>query len=242
LRETHAPCACRESAVSPPHPPAPPLPPEPRGEDADARDIRAVQAGNRDAFRGLVERHGPRVHDLARRLLKDAHLAEDVTQHAFANAWRALPRFDLARPFRHWILRITTNLCRNVHAARRIRPEVTGVRGPGDEPLDPADPNPAGDDPEGRADRAGTAPRAAHVRAAIEALPERYRLPVVLHHLHGLALDEVAEITGVPVATLKTHLFRARAALRDLLLPPETRAPGGGTPSGGPPAGSPDAP
>jgi RNA polymerase sigma-70 factor (ECF subfamily) len=208
----------------------------PRPDDADVRDIEAVRAGRPDAFRGLLDRHGPRVFDLARRLLKDAHLAEDVTQHAFANAWKALPRFDLARPFRHWILRIATNLCRNVHAARRLRPEVTGVRGPDDEPLEP----PARDatpstDPEGRA-------RAAHVRAAIEALPEAHRLAVVLHHLHGLPLEVIAEIAELPVATVKTHLHRGRAALRALLLPPETPpAPAGttgrgpGTPGGPPP-------
>ena len=190
-----------------------------RPDDADARDIEAVRAGRVEAFRGLVERHGPRVHDLARRLLKDAHLAEDVTQQAFANAWRALPRFDLERPFRHWILRIATNLCRNAHAARRTRPEVTGVRGPDDEPLEPpAREEPAEPDLEGRA-------RAVHVRAAIDLLPERYRLAVVLHHLHGLALDEIAAIEQLPVATVKTHLHRGRAALRALLLPPESLPP-----------------
>jgi RNA polymerase sigma-70 factor (ECF subfamily) len=203
-------------------------PPVPRPDDADVRDIRAVRAGRPESFRGLVERHGPRVHDLARRLLKDAHLAEDVTQHAFANAWRALPRFDLARPFRHWILRIATNLCRNAHAARSLRPEVTGARGIDDEPLEPPPRDePASPDPEGRA-------RTAHVRAAIEALPERYRLPVVLHHLHGLPLEEIAEITELPVATVKTHLHRGRAALRALLLPPETPPVPPGTSGRGP--------
>lgn len=200
-----------------------------------------MREGRPQAFEGLVARHGPRIHDLARRLLKDAHLAEDVVQQAFTNAWRALPRFDLARPFRHWILRITTNLCRNAHAARRHRPERTGVRGPDDEPLDP----PARD--EGRPPtpgEEGAGARAAHVRAAIEALPERYRLPVVLHHLHGLSLEEIAEITDLPVATLKTHLHRGRAALRDLLLPDgETRSrPDGTDPQGPGSAGGPRTP
>lgn len=189
---------------------------------ADIEDIRAIRAGDRERFRGLVERHGPRVHDLARRLLRDAHLAEDVTQQAFANAWKALPRFDLTRPFRHWILRITTNQCRNLHAARALRPEQALAFGPEGDALDPPAREAPRPDPEERG-------RPAHVRQAIEALPERYRVPVVLHHLHGLPLDEVAEILDLPLATVKTHLFRGRAALQALLFPPETNAPGPGT-------------
>ena len=190
-------------------------------DPADVRDIETARAGDAEGFRGLVERHGPRVYDLARRLTRDAQLAEDMSQQAFANAWRALSRFDLARPFRHWILRITTNLCRNLHASRSLRREVSGAAGEDDPALDPPAPS------------APEAPLAApaHVRAAIEALPERYRLAVVLHHLHGLSLEAIAEIADQPVATIKTHLFRGRQALRALLFPPETSGPPGGTPT-----------
>ncbi len=81
--------------------------------EVDARDVEDVEralAGDPQAYRGLFERHGKRVHDVARRMLRDAGAAEDVTQQAFLNAWKALERFDTARPFRHWILRIATNL------------------------------------------------------------------------------------------------------------------------------------
>jgi RNA polymerase sigma-70 factor (ECF subfamily) len=197
----------------------------------DQHDLAAIRAGERERFRGLVERHGPRVYDLARRLTRDAHLAEDVTQQAFQRAWEALARFDASRPFRHWILRITTNLCRNLHARRTHRRERPGGPGgtgdPQDEPVfDPPDPRGptaqagAGDDP---------ALPAQDVRAAIDRLAERYRAPVVLHHLHGLPLEVVAEILDLPLATLKTHLFRGRQALKTLLLGPETTPPPTGT-------------
>lgn len=200
------------------------------------RDVLALRAGDATRFARLVARHGPRVHDLARRLLKDAHLAEDVTQQAFVNAWRALPRFDVTRPFRHWILRIATNLCRNAFAARRARPEAAlpvDEDGAAYDPPDPTSPAPA--------ETAGTVdggPPAAHVREAVERLPERYRTAVVLFHLHGLSLEAVAEITELPVATVKTHLFRGRALLRDLLrLPPDAPAAARpAPPGGGPPA------
>ena len=206
--------------------------------DDDARAIERVLAGDREAFGVLVARHGRRVHDLARRMLRDPGEAEDVAQQAFLNAYRALARFDPRRPFRHWLLRIASNLCRNRLARRRRRPlpftTVSGADPAGDPPpvLDPEAPPlapPASDD-----DRLETE----RVRAAIASLAEPYRLATVLRYSQGCSLEEISEITDVPVATVKTHLFRARAALAALLLPAaagpetgvrETRPPAAGT-------------
>lgn len=186
----------------------------------DRRDVLAAQAGDRRAFARLVARYTRRVHDLARRMLRDPFEAEDVAQHAFLNAWRALDRFEPDRPFRNWLLRIASNLCRNRLAARKRSREVP-PRG-GEERLPEsgarqADPPAAG----------SLAPE--RVRQAIEALPERYRLPVILHYVQHLSLEDVAEIADAPVATVKTWLFRGRAALRDLLAAPETSGSGPGT-------------
>lgn len=189
-----------------------------RRDEEDAEDIRRVLAGDQAAFAGLVRRHARRVHDLARRMLRDRQEAEDIAQQAFLNAYRALGRFDLARPFRHWLLRITSNLCRNRLAARKVRRKELAARG-SDEilPTLPANPGPA---PAGEG--------APDVGAALAALPERYRLTVILRYQHECSLGEISEITGTPVATVKTHLHRGRAALRDLLAPRETpEAPGG---------------
>lgn len=184
----------------------------------DRRDVLAARAGDRDAFARLVDHYARRVHDLARRMLRNDHEAEDVAQQAFWNAWRALERFDAERPFRNWLLRITSNLCRNRLAARRRSRELP-PRG-GEEPLPeavaPSEAAPADLSPE-------------RVRRAIEALPERYRLPVILHYVQNLPLQAIAEITEAPVATVKTWLHRGRAALGDLLRSPETDGPGPGT-------------
>jgi RNA polymerase sigma-70 factor, ECF subfamily len=203
--------------------------------DDDARAIERVLAGDREAFGTLVARYGRRVHDLARRMLKDAVEAEDVAQQAFLNAFRALPRYDARRPFSHWLLRITSNLCRNRFEERRRRPLSFTALSPGDDEgaapaaLDPAAPPlpPAASDD----DRLETE----RVRAAVSSLGEPYRLAVVLRYTQGLSLEDISEITGVPVATVKTHLHRARAALARLLLPTpgaatETRPPAAGTP------------
>lgn len=188
-------------------------------DEEDAEDIRRVLAGDQAAFAGLVARHARRVHDLARRMLRDRQEAEDVAQQAFLNAYKALPRFDLARPFRHWLLRITSNLCRNRLAARKVRRKELAARGT-DEilptlPGDPAPEPPAGWTPD--------------VGAALSSLPERYRLAVILRYQHECSLEEISEITGTPVPTVKTHLHRGRAALRGLLAPRETEEPAEGT-------------
>lgn len=173
-------------------------------------------AGDPGAFAGLITRHGRRVHDLARRMLRDTHEAEDVAQQAFLNAYKALERFDRDRPFRHWLLRITSNLCRNRIAARKVRAKQLDPTGGEEHPPDPPDASGPLAPPV-----VGTDER---VRAAIEALPERYRLAVILRYVHELPLDAIAEVTGTPVATVKTHLHRGRAALRERLAPPETGA------------------
>jgi RNA polymerase sigma-70 factor (ECF subfamily) len=190
---------------------------EARAADDDAAAIAQVLAGDRAAFHALVARHARRVHDLARRMLGDAHEAEDASQQAFLNAYRALPRFDPRRPFRHWLLRITSNLCRNRLAERRRRPVALG--------FDASDDDARGIDPE-----AGAPPPAdlgaldldpARVRDAVAALPDAYRLVVVLRYVHGLPLEALAEITDQPIGTVKTHLFRARAALARGLAGPD---------------------
>ncbi len=194
-------------------------------QDDDARAIRRVLAGDRDAFGSLVARYGRRIHDLARRMLRDPFEAEDVVQHAFLNAYRALPRYDATRPFRHWLLRITSNLCRNRLVARRREPRARG----GDEDddgLPRLDPPARPDVPPGEDDRQ----ESARLRQAVEALPDAYRLAVVLRYSQGLSLDEVAEITGEPMGTVKTHLHRARAALAKALGEPGVEIePGAGT-------------
>ncbi len=173
---------------------------------SEADDVRRAQRGDQEAFARLVERYARRVHDLARRMLRDAAEAEDVAQQAFWNAWRALDRFDTRRPFRHWLLRIASNLCRN-RLATRARAKVLRPVG-GDAPL-----------PEPAAPVEGDRPGEPPLREAIAALPDRYRLPILLHYVHGLSLQAISEITEVPVATVKTHLHRGRSALRERLRP-----------------------
>lgn len=182
-----------------------------REAEADAVAVAQVLAGDREAFALLVTRYARRVHDLARRMLRDGVEAEDVAQQAFLNAFRALPRFDPRRPFRHWLLRITSNLCRNRLAQRGRSPIALGLA------AGPFDDDPRTIDPPARPDASGSpsdeGAETSRVRAALEALPPTYRMTAVLRYVHGLSILEIAQITDEPEATVKTHLHRARAAL-----------------------------
>jgi RNA polymerase sigma-70 factor (ECF subfamily) len=207
-----------------------PTPDDDRDEAVrDAETVARVVSGDRGAFAALVARYGRRLHDLALRMLRDAHEAEDVAQQAFLNAYRALPRFDGRRPFRHWLLRIASNLCRNRLAERGRRGRPVSLSSGDDDPgalapsLEPAATlEPVGEAHDLRHD-------AERVREAIGLLPEAWRLAVVLRYTQGLSIEEVSEVTETPVATVKTHLHRGRAALRRLVA--ETPEALGGTDS-----------
>jgi RNA polymerase sigma-70 factor (ECF subfamily) len=190
-----------------------------RRDEEDAEDIRRVLAGDRSAYAAIVKRHARRVHDLARRMLRDAHEAEDTAQQAFLNAYKALDRFDLQRPFRNWLLRITSNLCRNRLAARGVRQKERAAQGT--DALLPQVPAPA-PEPEAPDWTPG-------VEEAIHRLPEPYRLAIVLRYQHECSLQEIADIAEIPVATVKTHLHRGRAALGKLLQASETGSEASGT-------------
>lgn len=149
-----------------------------------------------------------------------------MAQHAFLNAFNALDRFDLDRPFRHWLLRIASNLCRNRIAARMVRRNLPPPTGGEDTLPEPAGPSRPLEVPADRLERD------AAVREAIEQLPERYRLAVVLFYVHDCSVQQISEIAEVPPATVKTHLHRGRAALRELLESPD--GPPGETATDGP--------
>src|SRR3989442_1190574 len=82
--------------------------------------IRRAQLGDQGAFRQLVEFYSPLAERTARAFLADRAGAEDAVQEAWLDAWRALPRFALGRPFRPWLLTLVGNRCRM--SARRLRP------------------------------------------------------------------------------------------------------------------------
>lgn len=169
----------------------------------DGELVSLTLSGHSEAFATLVERYDRAVYHLAYRTLHDAEEARDATQEAFFKAFRSLRTFKTGAKFSTWIFAIAYHACcdrlnRRRHYASAELPER-------------ADPGPG---PESRAIALDEASR---LRAAIDALPEKYRTVITLFHLQGRQYEEIANVLGLPMGTVKTHLFRAKEQLRRLL-------------------------
>jgi len=168
--------------------------------------VVALRAGDRVAFASLVEREAASVHRSCLRILGSIQDAEDVTQEAFVTAFRSMRTYRGDGSLRAWLLRIAQRI-----AFRRLRQRRATLD------LDAV--------PEGRLADSSTDPTRAvvaresrvTVREAVAALPEPYREAVALRFFGDLSLAEVAESTGRPLNTVKTHLRRGLERLRPVL-------------------------
>ena len=168
----------------------------------------AEPRARRVTFAELVGEHQNEVYGLALRMLGERDAAMDVTSVVFMKVFRAFDRYDQARPVRPWLLRIAVNECISagrVLARERSRrlPVDAALELPGREGL-----------PEEEAVRSEDRVR---VRSAVAALPELYRVPVLLRYFSGLSLEEIAGVTGRSASTVGVQLLRARELLRGTL-------------------------
>jgi len=176
----------------------------------DRQVVDAVLAGDREAFRVLVERESQAVIGVCRRILGDPVDAQDAAQDAFSQAFEALATFRGDGPFGAWLHRIAVRAAIARLAARRVAVTLDA------ESIDPrAAMLISADDPEAVAldgeDRAT-------ILAAVKALPEAQRDVVLLRFYGELSLDEIAEATRNPLGTVKSRLSRGVASLRDQLV------------------------
>jgi len=201
---------------------------------AKSDEALAVEAkrGSEEAFRELVERFHRPVYALLVRIVRQPELAEDLAQESFLKAWKALARFDPARKFSSWMFKIAHNTA--LDELRRSGLETVSLDAPfaGDEepPEMPADPG--AEDPLARtlARESGRM-----LERAVARLRPAYRGILLLRFAQEMSYDEIAETLGLPLGTVKIHIFRARAELlremRALGLDPEGPAmkpgPGG---------------
>lgn len=170
--------------------------------------VRQAVAGRSSAFNALVECYQRRLYLYCYRMLGNADDASDAVQEAFVRAWRNIATFRTEQPFSPWLYRIAHNVC--IDGLRR-RPNALSLDVEMSEGRDPAD-RAAG--PEEAAEAAETRRM---IRAAIADLPEKYRAVMLLRHGQGMSLDEIAEALGLPLNTVKVHLFRARERMRGRL-------------------------
>ena len=195
--------------------------------DSDADTIRAVLAGDIDRYAELVDRYQDRALRLAFSFVGNFEDARDVAQDAFVSAYRSLGRFRGAARFSTWLSRIVINRCKDVHRARARHPVVAaGLGSAGDDPaaddglfMDAPDPCP------GPGDQAVNRELSQQLTVAIRSLPMNQRTAFLLHHVHGVSVEEAAGIMGCRAGTVKSHLFRATSSLRERLTPWLTQEP-----------------
>jgi len=174
--------------------------------------VAAARAGDRAALEELLRIHHDRLYALARRITGNDADAADATQEALIAIVRGLPRFDGRSSFGTWSYRVTANACLDELRRRRRRPLV--------------------DLPDERAERADsgvaldtTVADRLRLDAALAALPEDFRVAVVLRDVCDLDYAEIAEVLELPPGTVRSRIARGRGRLADLLAGNRSTAP-----------------
>ena len=176
-------------------------------------DAAAVAAGDREAFRLLVERHSHVLFRLAYRMTGNEHDAEDVVQEAFIKAYRSLDRFEERSEVGSWLFRIASNCAFDLLRSRqrRERPWTGGSRRNTFARTPSTDP-----DPERLAASADVRRK---VDVALARMSARERSAFVLRHFEGRSLDEIGHALGMDVNATKQSILRAVRKVRQVLAP-----------------------
>ena len=178
--------------------------------EQDAQVVQQVLAGDRDHFREIVERYQKQVYTVMLRLVSNHDDAQDLTQAAFVDAYRALARFDTNRSFYSWLMRIAVNKGKDhLKSHKRREGHLTGeitntgamhtgrMYGPEQE--------------------ATTHERMRMVQTALRELDPKYRIPLLLKEINGLSYRQMEEVLELPVTTLKIRVVRAREKLQEVV-------------------------
>ena len=185
-------------------------------EDVNASDlalIRRCRDGDAEAFGDLVTRHQDRLYGTLVHLLGSLEEARDVSQDAFVLAFRKLSTFRGDSAFYSWLFRIAYNaaMTRRRKEQKRRHASIDAVKDQsGAEPADDR----VGADP---GHSLHTRERQAIVQQALSELAETYRTPLVLKEIEGLQYEEIAEIVGCPIGTVRSRIHRARKELKEKL-------------------------
>jgi RNA polymerase sigma-70 factor (ECF subfamily) len=186
---------------------------------ADDRELASLATQGREpAFRELLTRYERPVFSLVYRMVRDRTLAEDLAQEAFIRAFNAIGSYDPGYRFSNWIFKIAHN-----HTIDHIRrrkldtvsidgsPHATSAReeertslvlvSPGESPAAYVEHKELG----------------GQIESAIGELRPEYRTVILLRHVEGYAYEEIAEVMGIPLGTVKTYLHRARGELKERL-------------------------
>ncbi|MBW3671957.1 MAG: RNA polymerase sigma factor [Acidobacteria bacterium] len=169
--------------------------------------IREVRDGNTDAFETVMARSERRIASLAWRILGDADEVRDAVQETFLRVYRFIHRYDDSRSALPWLFRITVNVCRDLERGRRKRAERFIE-------LEQNHQAPPENQPDAVAHRNEEIEL---LTRAIDELPRKERLAIILRDIEGLPTEEVARILGSRPATVRVQVSSARSKIRSFL-------------------------
>ena len=184
--------------------------------EVDQALVERVQRGDKKAFDLLVLKYQQKVANLVSRYIRDPGETLDVTQEAFIKAYRALGNFRGESAFYTWLYRIAINTAKNYLVAQARRPPGTDVDAETAEQLDVGTRLREYNTPENHLLQDELAETVAE---AMNDLPEDLRTAIMLRELEGMSYDEIAKAMGCPVGTVRSRIFRARAAIDGRLKP-----------------------
>lgn len=185
---------------------------------SDQSLVQRVQSGDQQAFALLVAKYQRRILRLISRFVSDPATAEDIAQETFLRAYRAIGRFRGDSQFYTWLYRIAVNTAKRnaLDGARSPVLQENATFSQDEETFPKQEQLSSMDTPD-----AVMASReiADTVNAAMDSLPEELRTAIVLREIDGMSYDEIAQVMGCPVGTVRSRIFRAREAIARQLRP-----------------------
>ncbi len=177
----------------------------------EAAVIKRVLEGDRNAFRILVDSYSGIVYRIAYSMGGNSHDAQDVVQEVFYRAYRSLSSYNPERPFKAWINRIAVNYILDQRKKKQIRSSSLTMED--DQVLNVSDSTYDPHQEQRKNEREDL------VLKAIQQLPDKYQMVLLLRHIEDLSYEEIALTLSMPLGTVMTHIHRARAKLSEILRP-----------------------
>ena len=180
-------------------------------EKVETSVVKRALNGEEKAFAEILDRYKGPIYGLILRMVRNKEEAEDLVQEAFIKAFNALPSFNEEYAFSTWLYKIAVNNCIDYFRKKRL------ATFPLDKPIMSKNGeikrefSDTGSTPE---HRMLSSERTTMIDQAIDTLPEKYRIVIILRHKEDRAYEEIAEILEIPLGTVKARIFRAREMLK----------------------------
>lgn len=182
----------------------------PYEQQSDDSLITLFQNGEKAVFRFLVERYQERIRNLIFSIFNDSQIVDDLSQEVFVKVYEALPNFRFQSSFYTWLYRITVNKSRDEIRKKKVKKIfMFGV-------FDNEDYHSSDPALQVNFDHDDTKEL---IEKALQKLPEKFKMPVILKDIDGLSYEEIAEVLACEVGTVKSRLSRGRMMLKEMLKP-----------------------